>query len=255
MDVNKVAETVDKVTTEDIVSTVSDTPLTNLVLDNTPSTTPIAGTTTTPVDTKGTSGISDFLDTYVAPKATVFPTYTADTVYQSLPTPDPIYAEGETALDTEFRASAPRTATYNPQGAFTGYDYTTAAKLMPATGSGMSFTPPSVTSRPRQLLSSAASTPGLSASQSFARARQGQQATLMGAFNDTGAKKNSANYYDWMNQIRSGMFNNSAGQFDNQLFLNAFNPWAASQTSTGAATTTSGDALATADPFTVNAVD
>ena len=259
VDVNKVAETVDKVTTEDIVSTVSGNDLTNLVLDNTPSTTVIEGTTTTPIDTTAATavdtGINDFLETYVAPTATVFPTYTADTVYQSLPTPDPIYAEGETALDTEFRASAPRTATYNPQGAFTGYDYTTAAKLMPATGSGMSFTPPSVTSRPRQLLSSAASMPGLSASQRFARARQGQQANLMQAFTDTGAKRNSANYYDWMNQIRSGMFNNSAGQFDNQLFLNAFNPWAASQTSTGPVTTTTGDALAAADPFTVNAVD
>jgi hypothetical protein len=118
----------------------------------------------------------------------------------------------------------------------------------------MSFTPPSVTSRPRQLLSSAASQPGLSASQRFARARQGQQANLMKAFSDTGAKRNSANYYDWMNQIRSGMFNNAAGQFDNQLFLNAFNPWAATQTS-GAGTTTTGQALAAADPYTVNAVD
>jgi hypothetical protein len=77
----------------------------------------------------------------------------------------------------------------------------------------------------------------------------------MQAFTDTGAKRNSANYYDWMNQIRSGMFNNAAGQFDNQLFLNAFNPWAASQTSTGAITTTTGDALAAADPYTVNAVN
>jgi hypothetical protein len=43
VDVNKVAETVDEVTTEDIVSTVSNNDLTNLVLDNTPSTTVIAG--------------------------------------------------------------------------------------------------------------------------------------------------------------------------------------------------------------------
>ncbi len=254
VDVEGVGDTVAAVTTDDIVSAVSDNDLTNIVLDNTPSTTPIAGTTTTPVDTTGTSGTSTFLETYVAPKAAVFPTYVADTVYQPLPDPKSIYAEGETALDTSFRESAPRTATYNPQGAFTGYDYTTAAKLMPATGSGMSFTPPSVTSRPRQLLSSAASMPGLSASQQFARARQGQQANLMQAFRDTGAKRNSANYYDWMNQIRSGMFNNAAGQFDNQLFLNAFNPWAASQTS-GAGTTTTGQTLAAADPYTVNAVN
>jgi hypothetical protein len=256
VDVNNVADTVGAVTTEDIVSTVSNNDLTNLVLDNTASTTPIAGTTSAPVVTTGTSGTSTFLDTYVAPKAAVFPTYTADTVYQPLPDPAAIYAAGETALDTEFRASAPRTASYNPQtGAFQGYDYTTAAKLLPATGSGMSFTPPSVTSRPRQLLSAAASQPNLSASQRFARARQAQQANLIQAFSDTGAKRNSANYYDWMNQIRSGMFNNAAGQFDNQLFLNAFNPWAASQTSTGATTTTTGDALAAADPYTVNAVN
>jgi hypothetical protein len=202
------------------------------------------------------TGVNEFLDTYVAPTAAVFPTYTADTVYQPLPDPTPIYAAGETALDTEFRASAPRTASYNPQtGAFQGYDYTTAAKLLPATGSGMSFTPPSVTSRPRQLLSAAASQPGLSASQRFARARQAQQANLMKAFSDTGAKKNSANYYDWMNQIRSGMFNNAAGQFDNQLFLNAFNPWAATQLNSGPVTTTTGQALAAADPYTVNAVN
>jgi hypothetical protein len=260
VDVNKVADTVGAVTTDDIVSAVSGNDLTNLGLDNTPSTTVIEGTTTTPIDTTAAkavdTGINEFLETYVAPTATVFPTYTADTVYQPLPTPAPIYAEGETALDTDFRASAPRTASYNPQtGAFQGYDYTTAAKLLPATGSGMSFTPPSVTSRPRQLLSAAASQPGLSASQRFARARQAQQANLMQAFSDTGAKKNSANYYDWMNQIRSGMFNNAAGQFDNQLFLNAFNPWAATQLNSGPVTTTTGDALAAADPYTVNAVN
>jgi hypothetical protein len=89
VDINKVADTVGAVTTEDIVSTVSNNDLTNLVLDNTPSTTVIAGTTTAPVDTTGTSGTSTFLETYVAPKAAVFPTYTADTVYQPLPDPCP----------------------------------------------------------------------------------------------------------------------------------------------------------------------
>jgi hypothetical protein len=136
VDINKVAETVGAVTTDDIVSAVSGNDLTNLGLDNTPSTTVIEGTTTTPIDTTAAkavdTGVNKFLKTYVAPTATVFPTYTADTVYQSLPTPDPIYAEGETALDTDFRASAPRTASYDPQtGAFQGYDYTTAAKLLP----------------------------------------------------------------------------------------------------------------------------
>jgi hypothetical protein len=135
VDINKVAETVGKVTTEDIVSTVSNNDLTNLVLDNTPSTTVIEGTTTTPIDTTAAkavdTGVNEFLETYVAPKAAVFPTYTLQTQYtNSLPDPAAIYGAGETALDTDFRASAPRTASYNPQtGAFQGYDYTTAAKL------------------------------------------------------------------------------------------------------------------------------
>jgi hypothetical protein len=41
VDINKVADTVGAVTTDDIVSTVSNNDLTNLVLDNTPSTTPL----------------------------------------------------------------------------------------------------------------------------------------------------------------------------------------------------------------------
>jgi hypothetical protein len=98
VDVNKVAETVGAVTTEDIVSTVSNNDLTNLGLDNTPSTTVIEGTTTTPIDTTAAkavdTGVNEFLETYVAPTATVFPTYVADTVYQPLPTPDPYLRRG-----------------------------------------------------------------------------------------------------------------------------------------------------------------
>ena len=87
-------------------------------------------------------------------------------------------------LDTEFRASAPRTPVYDRLGRVTGYEYTPAAKLTPATGSTVfSWTPPGVTSRPRQLLSMQ-DVPGatfdpvtgearmpLSASQRFARDR------------------------------------------------------------------------------------
>ena len=84
------------------------------------------------------------------PKDPVFgsPTpYTPPTVYQPLPAPPPIYGAGQPALDMDFRNSAPRT--WDPRY---GYVYTPAAKLLPATGAGMSWTPPSVTSRPRSLL-------------------------------------------------------------------------------------------------------
>ena len=81
--------------------------------------------------------------------------YVPPTVYQPIaPQPD-IYAPGEEALDREFRDSPPRTeVTEDVMGTqqLTGFDYTPAAKLLSATGSGFSFTPPSVTSRPRSLM-------------------------------------------------------------------------------------------------------
>lgn len=87
-------------------------------------------------------------------------------------------------LDAEFRASAPRTPVYDRLGRVTGYEYTPAAKLAPATGTTVfNWTPPGVTSRPRQLLNMR-DIPGatvdpvtgetrmpLSASQQFARDR------------------------------------------------------------------------------------
>jgi len=95
----------------------------------------------------------------VAPVPDPFPQtqaeYVAPTVYQPIaPQPD-IYAPGEEALDREFRDSPPRTeVTEDVMGTqqLTGFDYTPAAKLLSATGSGFSFTPPSVTSRPRSLM-------------------------------------------------------------------------------------------------------
>jgi hypothetical protein len=63
-----------------------------------------------------------------------------------------IYAPGEEALDREFRDSPPRTEVLDQYGNLAGFDYTPAAKLLSATGSGFSFTPPSVTSRPRSLM-------------------------------------------------------------------------------------------------------
>jgi hypothetical protein len=87
-------------------------------------------------------------------------------------------------LDTEFRASEPRTATYDRFGRITGYNYSPAAKLTPATGTNVfNWTPPGITSRPRSLLN-LGDVPGvmvdpvtgqmrlpLSASQQFARDR------------------------------------------------------------------------------------
>jgi len=92
----------------------------------------------------------------VAPVPTPFPQtqpeYVPPTVYQPIaPQPD-IYAPGEEALDREFRDSPPRTEVTDQYGNLAGFDYTPAAKLLSATGSGFSFTPPSVTSRPRSLM-------------------------------------------------------------------------------------------------------
>jgi len=81
--------------------------------------------------------------------------YVPPTVYQPIDFDPGIYAPGEEALDREFRDSAPRTeVTEDVMGTqqLTGFDYTPAAKLLSATGSGFSFTPPSVTSRPRSLM-------------------------------------------------------------------------------------------------------
>jgi len=81
---------------------------------------------------------------------------TGVTVYQPLPDNTSVFAPGETSLDTEFRASAPRTeVTEDVMGTqqLTGFDYTPAASLISATGSGFSWTPPTVTGRPRSLMS------------------------------------------------------------------------------------------------------
>ncbi len=92
----------------------------------------------------------------VAPVPTPFPQtqpeYVPPTVYQPIaPQPD-IYAPGEEALDREFRDSPPRTEVLDQYGNLAGFDYTPAAKFLSATGSGFSWTPPSVTSRPRSLM-------------------------------------------------------------------------------------------------------
>jgi len=112
--------------------------------------------------------------------------YTATPVYQPLPDNTSVYEAGTAAeiaaasginpfgppgetpaeaaariaatkavdsLDTTFRKSAPRTEVLDTSGNLAGFDYTTGADLLSATGSGFNWTPPTVTSRPRSLLS------------------------------------------------------------------------------------------------------
>ena len=85
-------------------------------------------------------------------------TYTAPTVYTSegFGTDPGIYGPGEPALDEAFTASDSRTEVTEDifgEQQLTGFNYLPAAQLLSATGSGFSFTPPSVTSRPRTLMS------------------------------------------------------------------------------------------------------
>ena len=179
------------------------------------------GTTTNPIDTSGSaatgskSGVTTFLDTYTAPTPYVAPTYTAPTVYQPLATQPDIYGAGKTALDTAFRESAPRTAIAGMPGQF---NYTTAAKLRPATGAGYTFTPPSVTSRPRSLLSpkdvQAYGGLGASKSQQFSQNRATIDRTLRAVLGTTPALQNTSNYNMLRNRIMSGEFGDAQVAFD-----------------------------------------
>jgi len=107
--------------------------------------------TKTPEEITKEKQVQDSVDRFVNTQ----PEYVAPTVYQPIaPQPD-IYAPGQEALDREFRDSPPRTeVTEDIFGTqqLTGFDYMPAAKLLSATGSGFSFTPPSVTGRPRSLM-------------------------------------------------------------------------------------------------------
>ena len=81
--------------------------------------------------------------------------YTSPTVYQPLPDNTSVYAAGEESLDRKFRNSAPRTEIIDAYGGLVNFDYTPAADLLSATGSGYNWTPPTVTSRPRSLMGAA----------------------------------------------------------------------------------------------------
>jgi hypothetical protein len=180
------------------------------------------GTLTNPMDTRGSaetgsqSGVTDFLETYNRPDPFVAPTYTAPQVYQPLPAQPDIYAPGQAALDQEFRDSAPRTAIPGMPGQF---DYSPAAKLTPATGAGYSWTPPSVTSRPRSLLSPLAiqSYGGtLSKSQLFAQNRALIDRNLRAMLGSSPVLRNTSTYNMLRNRVMSGEFGDAQRAFDPQ---------------------------------------
>jgi len=78
--------------------------------------------------------------------------YVPPTVYQPIDFDPSVFAPGEESLDRAFRDSPPRTEVLDQYGNLVGFDYTPAAKLLSATGSGFSWTPPTVTGRPRSLM-------------------------------------------------------------------------------------------------------
>jgi hypothetical protein len=104
--------------------------------------------TKTPEEITKEKQVQDSVDRFVNTQ----PEYVAPTVYQPIDFDPGIYAPGEEALDREFRDSPPRTEVLDQYGNLVGFDYTPAAKLLSATGSGFSWTPPSVTGRPRSLM-------------------------------------------------------------------------------------------------------
>jgi hypothetical protein len=171
-----------------------------------------AGTVANPIDTRGSaatgsqSGVSKFLETYNPAAPFVAPPYTAPTVYQPLPAQPDMFAAGQPALDPAFRESAPRTAIPSMPGQF---EYTPAAKLRPATGSGFTFTPPSVTTRPRSLLSPLAIQGyggTMSKSQIFALNRSLVDRNLRDMLGATPALRNASTYNLLRNRVMAGEF-------------------------------------------------
>lgn len=159
----------------------------------------------------------------------VFPepkTYTPVTVYDPEKFAreqggDDLYKKGEVALDTAFRSSPVRQVSPT-----TGqYTYTPAASLRPATGSGWSWKPPVVTSRPRELLDVG---PTASASQQYAQSRQQQDRALRDAFASSNLPMSGANTYYWQSRLRGGDYS-PGGTFDPTKFGQDFQSWAANQ--------------------------
>lgn len=162
--------------------------------------------------------------------------YTPVQVYQPLPSQPDLYAPGEPALDMDFRNSPPRTVS-----PVTGqYMYTPAAKLRPATGAGWSWTPPVVTSRPRELLDVG---PTASASQLYAQSRFEQDRALRNAFASAGLPASGMDVSYWQSRLRGGDYS-PTGTFDAAGFNQDFQNWAASRGSGTSGTSGIGGAIA-----------
>lgn len=162
------------------------------------------------------------------------PVFTGDGPMVYTPPSPEVKAPG---IDQEFRDSAVRTRIegqpeFDPlTGSPTGYRYTPAAQLTPATGSGMSWVPPTVTSRPRSLLD--AGQYQQSYSQRFAEGRAGQDRELQRLFRETGAPQNSTLYNSWRNRLRAGEFGKDA--IDTERLNTEFKAWAESLPKSGPA--------------------
>jgi hypothetical protein len=127
-------------------------------------------------------------------------------------------------LDTKFRESPART--FDP---VTGsFQYTAPTKLAAATGAGMTFVPPTVTSRARQLLNvgftlggrsydpltNTLYEPALSASQRYGADRTRQLGALQQAISQAGFQPSSSGTIRLQNQLRAGGFRKADGTID-----------------------------------------
>lgn len=129
-----------------------------------------------------------------------------------------------TPIDTKFRESAART--FDP--VTQSFQYSAPAKLSAATGAGMTWVPPTVTSRPRQLLNVAFTAgqgsydpttgtlyqPAMSASQRYGADRTRQLGALQQAVSQAGFQPSSSGMIRLQNQLRAGGFRKEDGTID-----------------------------------------
>ena len=176
------------------------------------------------------------------PQETTGTTGTTGTVY----TPGAVDPRGP-GIDQAFRDSPvreriPGTDEFDPMtGSPTGYRYTPAARLTPATGSGLSWTPPVVTSRPRQLLDVGGGYQQ-SYSQRYAKGRTEQDRALMEAFEKSGRPYNYAEYTYWRNRLRANDFGGLQDvPLNKEGFNAAFNTWNESTSAPSSSAMTSSD--------------
>lgn len=127
-------------------------------------------------------------------------------------------------IDTEFRESPART--FDP--VTQSFQYTAPAKLSPATGAGMTWVPPTVTSRARQLLNvgftlggrsydpltNTLYEPAMSASQRYGADRTRQLGALQQAVSQAGFQPSSSGMIRLQNQLRAGGFRKEDGTID-----------------------------------------